>query len=110
MPKPPKYNSAFKVKSVLEALRDPDGISAYCRRKGLADALIYKWQSQMIQNADATFKVPTKTELSKIAKLEEAIKHKDHIIAAVTEEALELKKNSLPEAVQTSFFGRSLGS
>jgi len=80
MPKPPKYTSAFKVKSVLEALKDPDGISAYCRRKGLADALIYKWQAQMIQNA----------------RLEEAIKHKDQIIAAVTEEALELKKKLIP--------------
>lgn len=50
----------------------------------------------MIQNADATFKVPTKTELSKIVRLEEAIKHKDHIIAAVTEEALELKKKLSP--------------
>ncbi len=92
MPKPPKYTSVFKVKSVLEALRDPDGIAAYCRRKGLSDALIYKWQTQMIQNADATFKVKTKAELSKIARLEETIKHKDQIIAAVTEEALELKK------------------
>jgi len=96
MPKPPKYTSAFKVKSVLEALKDPDGISAYCRRKGLADALIYKWQAQMIQNADSTFKVPTKSEQTKIARLEEAIKHKDQIIAAVTEEALELKKKLIP--------------
>jgi transposase-like protein len=96
MPKPPKYTSAFKVKSVLEALKDPDGISAYCRRKGLSDALIYKWQSQMIENADATFKVPTKAEQAKVARLEEAIKHKDQIIAAVTEEALELKKKLIP--------------
>jgi transposase-like protein len=96
MPKPPKYTSAFKVKSVLEALKDPDGISAYCRRKGLSDALIYKWQSQMIENADATFNVPTKAEKVKVARLEETIKHKDQIIAAVTEEAIELKKKLMP--------------
>jgi transposase-like protein len=96
MPKPPKYTSAFKVKSVLEALKDPDGISAYCRRKGLSDVLIYKWKSQMIENADATFKVPTKVEQAKVVRLEEAIRHKDQIIAAVTEEALELKKKLMP--------------
>jgi hypothetical protein len=96
MPKPPKYTSIYKVKSVLEALKDPDGISAYCRRKGLSDALIYKWQSQMIENADSTFHVPSKAERAKISKLEEAIKHKDQIIAAVTEEALELKKKLIP--------------
>jgi transposase-like protein len=96
MPKPSKYTSAFKVKSVLEALKDPDGISAYCRRVGLADALIYKWQSQMIQNADSTFKVLSKAEQTKITRLEEAIKHKDQIIAAVTEEAIELKKKLIP--------------
>ena len=96
MPKPPKYTPAFKVKSVLEALKDPDGIAAFCRRKGLSDALIYKWQSQMIENADATFNVPTKAEKSKITRLEEVIKHKDQIIAAVIEEALDLKKKLIP--------------
>jgi hypothetical protein len=36
--------------------------------------------------------VPTKAEKVKLARLEETIKHKNQIIAAVTEEALELKK------------------
>jgi hypothetical protein len=53
----------------------------------------------MIENADATFKVPTKAEQTKVARLGEVIKHRDQIIAAVTEEALELKKNLFPESV-----------
>jgi len=28
-----KYSSRFKVKSVLEALKYPDGVAAYCRSK-----------------------------------------------------------------------------
>lgn len=91
MPKT-KYTSSFKVKAVLEALRDPDGIAAYCRRKGLSDALIHKWQSQMIENADSLFEIPSKAVKDKIQKLEEKLRNKDQIIAAVTEEALELKK------------------
>jgi len=87
-----KYSSGFKVKAVFEALKDPDGIAAYCRRKGLSDALIYKWQSQMISNADSLFDVPSKAVKNKIQKLEEKLQDKDRVIAAVTEEALELKK------------------
>jgi transposase len=94
MPKQ-KYSPAFKVKTVLEALKDPDGISAYCRRKGIKDTLVYRWQSQMINNATNLFeKVPQSAQL-KITRLESELKRKDQVIAAVTEEALELKKKLL---------------
>jgi transposase len=90
-----KYSPAFKVKTVLEALKDPDGISAYCRRKGIKDTLVYRWQSQMINNATNLFeKVPQSAQL-KITRLESELKRKDQVIAAVTEEALELKKKLL---------------
>jgi len=94
MPKQ-KYSPAFKVKTVLEALKDPDGISAYCRRKGIKDTLVYRWQSQMINNATNLFeKVPQSAQL-KITRLESELKRKDQVIAAVTEEVLELKKKLL---------------
>jgi transposase-like protein len=87
-----KYSSTFKVKSVLEALKDPEGIAAYCRRKGISDVLLYRWQSQMLNNASNLFeKVPPSAQ-SKISKLESELVRKDQIIAAVTEEAIELKK------------------
>jgi len=50
-----KYSSAFKVKTVLEGLKSPDGSPAYCRRKGISDVLFYQWQKQLISNADAVF-------------------------------------------------------
>ena len=87
-----KYTSSFKVRTVLEGLKSSDGISAYCRRQGISEVQFYQWQKQMLSNADALFtKVPKATE-RKIAKLEEEVKRKDHIIAVVTEEALDLKK------------------
>ena len=61
-----KYSAEFKVRFVLEGLKSPDGIAAHCRRHGI--------------------------KARKIHTLEEEIKRKDSIIAAVTEEALELKK------------------
>ena len=91
MPKQ-KYTSSFKVRTILEGLKSPDGIAAYCRRQGISEVQFYQWQKQIIQNADSIFaKVPKPVE-RKIASLEETIKRKDQIIAVVTEEALELKK------------------
>lgn len=87
-----KYTSKFKVQTVLEALKSPDGISAYCRRKGISEVQFYQWQKQMISNSESTFDKPSKATKRKITRLEEELKRKDQIIAAVTEEALELKK------------------
>lgn len=86
------YSPRFKVETVLEGLRDPDGIAAYCRRKGITEVSFYQWQKQMIANADALFEKPPKSVAKKIEQLEEEIQRKDRVIAIVTEEALELKK------------------
>lgn len=91
MPKQ-KYTSSYKVRTVLEGLKSPDGIAAYCRRQGISEVQFYQWQKQIVKNADSVFtKVPKSVE-RKISILEETIKRKDQIIAVVTEEALELKK------------------
>lgn len=91
MPKQ-KYIPGYKVQTVLEGLKSPDGISAFCRRKGISEVQFYQWQKQMISNADSTFEKVSKATQHKIARLEEEIKRKDQIIALVTEEALDLKK------------------
>jgi transposase len=91
MPKQ-KYSSSFKVRTVLDGLKSPDGVAAFCRRQGISEVQFYQWQKQLLDNADLVFnKVPKPLE-RKITSLEEEIKRKDQIIAAVTEEALELKK------------------
>ena len=87
-----KYSSSFKVRTVLEGLKSADGIAAFCRRRGISEVLYYKWQKQMIENADSLFTKLPKSTKQKINKLEEELKRKDQIIAVVTEEALELKK------------------
>ena len=80
------------MEAVLEGLRDPDGIAAYCRRNGISDVSFYQWQKQMLANADALFDKPPKSAVKRIERLEQALQRKDRIIAIVTEEALELKK------------------
>ena len=91
MPKP-KYSASYKVRTVLEGLRSPDGIAAYCRRVGISETQFYHWQKRLIENADAIFSEVPKSAEKKIHRLEEEIRRKDQIIAVVTEEALELKK------------------
>ncbi len=94
MPKQ-KYSNGYKVRTVLEGLKSPDGIAAYCRRQGISEVQFYQWQKKIIENADSVFAKLPKSVKRKITSLEEAIKRKDQIIAAVTEEALELKKKLL---------------
>jgi transposase-like protein len=91
MPKQ-KYSADFKVRTVLEGLKSPDGIAAYCRRVGVSEVQFYQWQKKMLDNADAFFYRPPKNAEKKINQLENELKRKDQIIAVVTEEALDLKK------------------
>ena len=81
------YTSKFKVQCVLEGLRYPDGVSFYCRQKGITEASFYNWQKQILANADALFTKLPKTSAKKIEQLEKDIQRKDRIIAVVTEEA-----------------------
>jgi transposase-like protein len=87
-----KYTFSFKVKSVLDAIKYPDGIMAYCRRHGFYDVLIYKWQSQMIANAEVLFSKPSPSAEAKIKRSEQDLQRKDQIIAALVDEALVTKK------------------
>lgn len=91
MPKQ-KYTSEFKVRTVLEGLKTPDSIAAFCRRKGISEVQFYGWQKQMIENAESVFHKPSKAQERKVSEMEADLKRKDEIIAVVTEEALELKK------------------
>jgi len=85
-----KYTSRFKVEAVLEGLRNPDGIAAYCRHKGTTDVSFYQWQKQLLANGDALFDKPPKSSVKRIELSEQELQRKDRIIALVTEETLEL--------------------
>lgn len=86
-----KYSPELKVKMILEGLCYPDGICAYCRKKGIRDVLFYKWKNQIITRASDIFKANTK-EINAEIKLNEAIAKKDQIIAVLVEEMIILKK------------------
>ena len=91
MPKQ-KYSAGFKVRTVLESLKSPDGIAAYCRRSGISEVQFCQWQKKLLDNADALFDRMPKAVEKRINQLEDELKRKGQIIAVVTEEALDLKK------------------
>jgi len=91
MPKQ-KYSADFKVRTVFEGLKSPDGIASYCRRISISEGQFYQWQKQMLDNSESLFYRPPKNADNRIKQLEDELKRKDQIIAVVTEEALELKK------------------
>ncbi len=88
-----QYTAAMKAKMVFEALKYPDGISAYCREKGIRDTMFYKWKKQIEENAEAVFK-PQKRVSSKENQLAKKLQRKDEIIGELVSENIDLKKKN----------------
>ncbi len=86
------YSAEFKTKFVMEALAYPDGISVYCRSKGIKENRFYAWKKTMINNASKTFQNESIKEKNQIEKFKNLISKKDKIISFMTEENIELKK------------------
>jgi len=92
MSKRKQYSAKQKVKLVLEALSYPDGISAFCRKNGITEAMFYNWKDKLYSKADIVFN-QKKQYTNKENYLKEIIAKKDKIISALAEENIELKKN-----------------
>jgi transposase-like protein len=88
------YTSKQKVKIVIEGLSYPDGIQAYCRKRGIRDALFYKWKNQIQDKAENVFQRTNKKEKLKETHLQSIIDRKDKIISELVEENINLKKNT----------------
>lgn len=87
------YSPEEKVKIVFEGLTYPDGISKYCRSKGISDVLFYKWKHQIENNAKQVFLSNQKESKSELELRSELIR-KDTIISELVSENLTLKKKN----------------
>jgi len=92
MSKRKQYSAKQKVKLVIEALSYPDGISAFCRKTGITDAMFYNWKDKLLSSADNVFNQKKKSTSTE-NHLKELLTRKDKIISALAEENIELKKN-----------------
>jgi transposase-like protein len=93
------YTAEEKVK-ILRALQEEGKtISQIAEEYGIPPNNIFKWRKQHLEMGVQGFKT-TRKDISgkakdrKIASLEDAIKHKDEVIAELAQELLALKKKN----------------
>jgi len=99
MPEKRRHRSPTeKVRQLKRHLIDRVPISTICDELSIQPTQFYQWQKQFFENGEAAFK-STRTEhqaaerrQQQITKLEDKLRKKDEIIALVTEEHLQLKK------------------
>ena len=94
-----RYTAEEKVK-ILRALQEEGKtISQVAEEYGISPNNIFKWRKQHLEMGVQGFKT-TRKDISgkakdrKIAALEDAIKHKDEVIAELAQELLALKKKN----------------
>jgi transposase-like protein len=99
MSKRKRYTAEEKVK-ILRALQEEGKtISQIAEEYGIPPNNIFKWRKQHLEMGVQGFKT-TRKDISgkakdrKIASLEDAIKHKDEVIAELAQELLALKKKN----------------
>ena len=88
-----KYTQKEKLQIVFEGLSNPDGISEVCRRKGISTVQFYQWKDKIVKSAPEIFARKNKKSVKEIEDLKGLLKKKNFVIAEITEENLELKKN-----------------
>lgn len=88
-----KYSPRQKLEIVLAGLSSVDGIAEVCRQYGISTVQFYQWKDRLIKSAPEIFKRKSKKKDTEETKFKEKIAQKDHVIAIITEENLQLKKN-----------------
>jgi transposase len=85
-----------KIKLLRLHLLEGKPISAICEENDLQPSVFYAWQRTFFENGAAAFDRTPRSRRNggdqKIAQLEAKLKHKDSVIAAVTEELVRTKK------------------
>ena len=101
-----RFSPSEKLRIVVSGLSGVESISDICRREGISTVQYYSWKKRLMSSADHVFgrqKQPSRHE----EELGETLIRKDQVIAHLTEENLELKKN--PGAVLQKYLRRSGG-
>jgi transposase-like protein len=94
-----KFKPEQKFKIVKEALTTDTKISELCEKYGVRSSHFYTWQEQFYQGARESFERgkdvgPGKAEQRRIEELERENQRMKSVIAEITAENIDLKKNS----------------
>jgi len=102
-----RFSPSEKLQIVLAGLSGTESVSDICRREGISTVQFYDWKKRLLSSADDVYgrsKKPSRLE----EELAETLLRKDQVIAQITEENLQLKKN--PGSVLEKYLRRSNGS
>ena len=91
------WSSAEKMRIVLAGLEPSVEISELCRREGIQPTQYYNWKKQLVSSAESVFgdRKKAKAAQREQERHEQVLRRKDSVIAEITAENLELKKNAL---------------
>lgn len=104
MSKPRRTRRQFTTEQKATILRrnmvDKEPVSEICNELGLQPSVFYHWQRQMFENLAAALSGPgpdgpsrrEKELTNKVAHLEERLAKKDSVIAEISAEYVQLKK------------------
>lgn len=89
-----------KLAILKEHLVDHKPVSEVCERHGVQPSLFYYWQRQLFENGAAAF-APTsrvassrdQQQAARIERLEAKLARKDAVIAEISEDLVQLKKD-----------------
>jgi transposase-like protein len=94
------YSAEEKATILKRHLLDKESVSDICDEVDLSPTQFYRWQKELFDNADLAFQKKDRKSNGQIRKLEEKVgklesrlKHKDNVIAEITEDYVKLKKN-----------------
>lgn len=88
-----KYSPKEKMEIVLNGLSSNGGVAEVCRRYGISTVQFYQWKDRIVKSASEIFKRKDIRLNVREEELKTKLAHKDRVIAIITEENLELKKN-----------------
>ena len=94
------YTTEQKVDLLKRHLVDKVPVSDLCTEENLQPSLFYTWQRQLFENLAGAFTTPAsegpskreKELLAKTKELEAKLAKKDHVIAEISAEYVQLKK------------------
>lgn len=91
-----QFSPEEKIRLLRLHLLEGKSISSICDEHRFHPTLFYQWQKTFFENGAAAFarspRVRENAAQGKIASLEAKLRRKDEVIAAVTEELVEAKK------------------
>lgn len=98
MPRQPRrsYTAEQKTAILKRHLVDKVPVSQVCEEADIQPSLFYYWQKQLFENADRALQPPNsgreKALAQRVEQLEAKLAKKDSVIAEISEEYVQLKK------------------